>query len=52
MNFFEIILTFSYVIFGTGLISLGLYLHDKIDRNKADLKKIKVVMTNLKDAVE
>ena len=53
MNFLEIALTFGYVMFATSLISLGCYLHDKIDRqNKVELKKMEGVMANLKDTVE
>ena len=54
MNFFEILLMFSYVMFATGLISLGCYLHAKIESPKAKSKTrhLEIVMTNLKDTVE
>ena len=55
MNFLEIILTFGYVMFATGLISLGCYLHGRAERrNEVELKSrhLEVVMANLKDTVE
>ena len=54
MNFFEILLMFSYVMFATGLISLGCYLHARIERPKAKSKArhLEIVMTNLKDTIE
>ena len=55
MNFLEIVLTFGYVMFATGLISLGCYLHGKAERrNEVELKSrhFEVVMANLKDTAE
>ena len=55
MNFLEILLMFSYVMFATGLISLGCYLHakaERLDEAKSKTRHLEIVMTNLKDTVE
>ena len=55
MNFFEILLTFGYVMFATGLISLGCHLHAKMEsrsKQQPSARRLEVVMTNLKDIAE
>ena len=55
MNFFEILLTFGYVMFATSLISLGCHLHAKMEsqsKQQPSTRQLEVVMTNLKDIVE
>ena len=55
MNLFEILLTFGYVMFATGLISLGCHLHAKMERREeaqSDMRHLELVMTNMKDTVE
>ena len=55
MNFIEILLTFGYVMFATGLISLGCYLHarsEHSDKVQSKVRRLELVMTNTKDTVE
>ena len=54
MNFYEIILTFSYVMLCTGIISMGVHLTNKMERREAEqrLKSMEVVMTNLDSTID
>ena len=54
MNFYEIMLTFSYVMLCTGIISMGVHLTNKMEKREAEqrLKSMEVIMTNLENTVE
>ena len=55
MNILEILLTFGYVMFATGLISLGCYLTARIEPPRefaSQKRKLEIVMTNLEDTAE
>ena len=49
MNLYEFVMTFSYVLFATGIISLGCHYAEKI--KKAE-RKLEVVMTNLENPLD
>ncbi len=52
MNFYEIMLTFSYVMLCTGIISMGVHLTNKAEKREAEQrlnKSIEVVLANLEN---